>query len=133
MFPGLSFFFGQEFITASGMLLASSVLVPCLFRKKSVAAEAKTVIVPSAVMPIPPSSSQKMDSLMAVVRQLEAYLDRISAGGVRDEERKWQNKLRTELDGIKRAANAGDVAAAKRRLSSAELYVKMLELHMASR
>jgi hypothetical protein len=34
---------------------------------------------------------------------------------------------------MKRAAAAGDFAGAKRRLSSAELYVKMLELHMASR
>jgi hypothetical protein len=132
MSPGLYFIANHAGMSAEALLCASSVLVLFLFGGKK-SPPVRKVPAPPVPRPIPASSTQKMDSFMSVARQLEAHLDRISAGGVRDEERKWQNKLRAEIDGMKRSAAAGDYAAAKRRLSSAELYVKMLELHMAGR
>jgi hypothetical protein len=132
MSPGLSFLPSQAGTAAQALLCVASFLVLFLFGGSKNPPERK-VIVPSAGRPIPPSANERAESLMRVVRQLESYLDRISEGGVQDEERKWQNKLRAELDGIKRSAASGDYAGAKRRLSSAELYVKMLELHMAGR
>lgn len=134
-----------QFVLGNIPILSAAVFSVCcamlfgLSRKKDALsvppapAPQNVVIVPSAVKPIPRSSSEKRDAVMAFVRQTEAYIDRINAGGVREEERKWQNKLRAELDGIKRSVDAGDFVLARRRLSSAEMYAKMLELHMAGR
>jgi hypothetical protein len=128
-------FLSENFVLLSGLILT---LCPAMlfgrFRKKdAVPVPEKIVLYPSAGRPVPRSSSEGRDAVMAVVRQLEAYLDRINAGGVGEDERKWQNKLRAELEGIKKSVDAGDFSAARRRLSSAEMYVKMLELHMAGR
>ena len=125
----------ENYMLLSGVILAfGPALLFGMFRKRHGGAGGEpTIPRPPAIMPVPRSSSEKRDSVMAVVRQLEAYLDRINAGGISEEERKWQNRLRMELDGIKRSVDEGDFAAARRRLSSAEMYVRMLELHMAGR
>jgi hypothetical protein len=80
-----------------------------------------------------PSSSERTDSLMSMVRSIETWLDRIGIDSITEEERKWYNKVKMELESIKKSVHAEDFERARRALGSAELYIKMLELQTAGR
>jgi hypothetical protein len=84
--------------------------------------------------PAPPvDENSKRDRMMSIVMKLEAEIDNIEIESLGDEERKWYNKVKMEIEGIKKNLGDRKVEIAKRHLSSLELYIKTLELHMFSR
>jgi hypothetical protein len=83
--------------------------------------------------PVPPGDvAQKREMLMGIVRELEAEVNKIDIENSGDSERKWYNKVRLQIESIKRSIDGGDYRKARRHLNDAELYVRMLELHSAS-
>jgi PGF-pre-PGF domain-containing protein len=77
------------------------------------------------------SPAEIMDSIMAVVDELEARVDDMDIERLRESERKWYNKVKLQIEKIKKSVDSGDINKAKRNLNDAELFMKMLELNAA--
>jgi hypothetical protein len=77
-------------------------------------------------------AAQKRETLMGIVRELETKVDKIDIENSRESERKWYNKVKLQMENIKRSIDGGELHKAKRHLNDAELYMKMLELNSAS-
>jgi hypothetical protein len=92
---------------------------------------------PESVIKVPrpriPSDPEKRNAVMDVVRALEKALDLMHEEDMLGDERKWYNKVKIEIENIKKAVDQGDADRARRCLSSAELYIKMLELNSSGR
>ncbi len=84
------------------------------------------------VRAIKKAPDEVMDSIMGVVKELEAKVDEIDIDTLRERERKWYNKVKLQIENIKKSVEKGEFDKAKRNLNDAELFMKMLELNTAS-
>ncbi|MBN1896866.1 MAG: hypothetical protein JW789_04045 [Candidatus Aenigmarchaeota archaeon] len=78
-------------------------------------------------VPLPPGSDARKAGLLAVVSELEKYINRINPDTSEDR-RKMYNQLRLRIEKTKICINAGDFRGAKRNISSAEMYIKLMVL-----
>ena len=72
------------------------------------------------------------DSLMAIVRDLEGRIDAIDIESLRENEKKWYNRIKVQIEYMKKSIQKGDFERAKRNLNDAELYMKIMELSSSS-
>jgi len=84
------------------------------------------------VTAIKKAPDEVMDTITAVVKELEAKVDEIDIDTLRERERKWYNKVKLQIENIKKSVEKGEFDKAKRNLNDAELFMKMLELNTAS-
>lgn len=75
---------------------------------------------------------ETISNLMSMAKNLEDSVDKVDFDSLGDEQRKWYNRIKLQIEGVKRSIDDGDFKKAKRHVSDAELYMKMLELHSAS-
>jgi PGF-pre-PGF domain-containing protein len=73
-----------------------------------------------------------IDSISGMVKELETRVDKIDMESLRDREKKWYNKVKMQIEGIKKNVDKGEFDKAKRNLNDAELFMKMLELNASS-
>ncbi len=78
------------------------------------------------------AGEEAIDNLMSIIRELETRVEKIDFENLGDNERKWYNKVRLQIENIKRSVDGGEFKKAQRHANDAELYMKMLELHSAS-
>ncbi len=78
-------------------------------------------------VPLPPGSDARKEGLLGVVSELERYINRINPD-TSEERRKIYNQLRLRIEKTKTCINAGDFRGAKRSISSAEMYIKLMVL-----
>jgi hypothetical protein len=75
------------------------------------------------------SEEEIIGGLMGMVKDLEGKVDAIDFESLRERERKWYNKVKLQIEGIKTSVDKGEFSQAKRNLNDAEMFVKMLELN----
>ncbi|MCD6495980.1 MAG: PGF-pre-PGF domain-containing protein, partial [Candidatus Aenigmarchaeota archaeon] len=75
---------------------------------------------------------ETIGNLMSMAKDLEGRVDSVDFDSLGDEQRKWYNRVKLQIEGIKRSIDNGDFKKAQRHVNDAELYMKMLELHSAS-
>ncbi len=119
-------------LTAIIAAIAASAFSVVLFRKR-ITKELPEIPTGGEVLGgVMKAGQETIGNLMSIVRELETRVEGIDIESLGENERKWYNKVRLQIESVKRSIDGGDFKKAHRHVNDAELYMKMLELNTAS-